>query len=123
MKSSSRILSGVSLAAIYCFALCVITKSFDYSVFQDYSTSPKEEIIGDFSKKLFCHTSQSENTVSNNNNVPVPNFKSPLNGFWAIVYTTEQLTETEFYQYTNISKNFLIQHRKSDIIFPFHYFW
>jgi hypothetical protein len=123
VKSSFRILSVVFLTAIYCFAIGVVTKSFAHSDFKDYPTSSQEKIISDFSTKLFCHTSQSESSVNNINNLPAPSFKNPFNGLWAITKTTEQLFETAFSQYTNISRNFLIQHRKTDIIFPFHYFW
>ena len=123
MKSSIKILSIVALTAIYCFAIGVVTKSLTYSDFQSHSTTPQEQYFSDFSTKLFCQTSQSESSVNNYNNLPVPSFKNPFSGLWAITKTTEQLFKTAFSQYTNISRNFLIQHRKSDIIFPFHYFW
>lgn len=123
MKSSFRILSVVFLTAIYCFAIGVVTKSLAHSDFNNNSTTSQEQYFSDFSTKLFCHTSQSESSVNNYINQPVPSFKNPLNGLWAIAKITEQLFETAFSQYSNISRNFLIQHRKSDIIFPFHYFW
>jgi len=123
VKNSIRILSVVFLTAIYCFAIGVVTKSLAHSDFNSNSTTSQEQYFSDFSTKLFCHTSQSESSVNNYINQPVPSFKNPFNGLWAISKTTEQLFETAFSQYTNISRNFLIQDRKSDIIFPFHYFW
>jgi hypothetical protein len=123
VKNSIRILGVVFLTAIYCFAIGVVTKSLAHSDFNINSTTSQEQYFSDFSTKLFCHTSQSESSVNNYINQPVPSFKNPFNGLWAIAKTTEQLFETAFSQYTNISRNFLIQHRKSDIIFPFHYFW
>jgi len=123
VKDSIRILSVVFLTTIYCFAIGAVTKSFAHSDFHSNSTTSQEQYFSDFSTKLFCHTSQSESSVNNYNNQPVPSFKNPFKEFWAIAKTIEQFFETAFSQYTNISRNFLIQHRKTDIIFPFHYFW
>ena len=123
MKSSIRILSVVFLTAIYCFTIGVVTKSFAHSDFKNYPTSSQEKIISDFSIKLFCHTSQSESSVNNLNNLPAPNLKNSFTEFWGIVKATEQLIESEFSQYISNSRKILINHRKSDIIFPFHYFW
>lgn len=123
MKNNIRILSVVFLTAIYCFAKGVVTKSLAHSDFHSNTTTSQEQYFSDFSTKLFCHTSQSESSVNNYINQPVPSFKNPFNGLGEISKTTEQLFETAFSQYTNISRNFLIQHRKTDIIFPFHYFW
>jgi hypothetical protein len=123
VKNNIRILSVVLLIAIYCFAMGVVTKPLTHSIFHSNTTTSQEQYFSDFSTKLFCHTSPSESLVNNYINQPVPSFKNPFNGLWAIAKTTEQLFETAFSQYTNISRNFLIQHRKTDIIFPFHYFW
>jgi hypothetical protein len=123
VKNSIRILSIVFLTAIYCFAIGIVTKSLANSDFQNNSTTSQEQYFSDFSTNLFCHTPQSESSVTNYNNLPAPNFKNSFSGFLAITKTTEQLFETAFSQYTNISRNFLIHHRKTDIIFPFHYFW
>lgn len=123
MKSNIKTLNVVFLTAIYCFAIVFVAKTVAHFDFKDISTSSQEKITSDFSTKLFCHTSQSESSVNNINNLPTPNLKKPFNGLWVITKTIEQLFETAFSQYTNISRNFLIQHRKSDIIFPFHYFW
>lgn len=123
MKSRSRILSVVFLTAIYCFAIGVVTKSVAHSNFQSNSFASQELYFSDFSTKLFCHTSQSESSVNNNINQPVPSFKNSFKGLLALAKTKELLFESVFSQYNNISRNFLIQYRKSDIIFPFHYFW
>lgn len=123
MKNNIRILSIIFLTTTYCFAIGLVTKSLTHSDFQSNSTSSQYQYFSDFSTKLFCHTSQSENSVNNYNNLPTPSFKYPFNDLWSITKTTEQLFETAFSQYTNISRNFLIQHWKTDIIFPFHYFW
>jgi hypothetical protein len=120
---SSRILSVIFLTTIYCFGLGVVTKSFAHSDFHSDPTSAEEIIISDYSQKLFCHTSQIESSVNSLNNLPVTSFKFSFVDVSAIAKTTEQVFETEFSQYTTLSKDNLVNHRKSDIIFPFHYFW
>jgi len=123
VKYNIKILSVVLLTAIYCFAIGVVTNSLTYSDFKSNSTTTQEQYFSDFSTKLFCHTTLTESSVNNYNNLPASSSKNPFNGLLAVTKTTEQLFETAFTQYTNISRNFLIQHRKTDIIFPFHYFW
>lgn len=123
MKNNFRILSVAFLIATYCFAIGVVTKSHAYFDFKDHSTPSQEQYFSDFATKFYCHTSPSESSVNNYNNFPSLSFKNPFNGLWASAKATEQLYETAFSQYTNTSRNFLIQLRKVDIIFPFHYFW
>jgi len=123
MNSNLRFACISFLTTIYCFAIVVVIKSVTFSDFQGNSNTTQEQYFSEFSTKLFSHTLQSESSVNNTNNLPTPNFKNPFNGIWAITKTTERLFETAYSQYTNISKNFLIQYRKTDIIFPFHYFW
>jgi hypothetical protein len=123
VKNQIRILSVVVIAAIYCFAIGTAFNSLNNSDFSNSSSSLQEKTISDFSAKLFYPTAASESSVNNYNNLPTPSFKNPFNGLWAIHNTSEQLLETTFSQYTNASRNFLIHNRKTDLIFPFHYFW
>jgi hypothetical protein len=112
----------VILTAIYCFAIGAVNNPLSHSDFSN-STSYQEKAISDFSANLLYPTSQSESSVNNYNNLPAPSFKNSNNRLSAISNTSEQLFETAFSQYTNISRNFLIHNRKTDILFPFHYFW
>jgi len=123
MKNNFRFVSIVFLTAIYCFAIGVVTKKLTYSDFYDNSATSQEKIFSDTSTIFFCHTNQSESLVNNYNNLFSLNFKNSFSSIWVISKITEKIFETAFSQYTNISRNFLIQHRKTDIIFPFHYFW
>ena len=123
MKNGIKKLSMVFLMAVYCFAIGAVTTSFDSSNIQNHSTSSQKTYISDFSTTLFCHTAESEVSVTNFNNLPVPNFKNPFVGFWSVIKTREGFLEMVFTQYTAISRNVLVKYRKSDIIFPFHYFW
>jgi hypothetical protein len=123
MKKNIRILSVIFLTVIYCFAIVAVANSLTHSDNPNNPISSQENIISDFSVKLFYQTSQSESSGNSFKNLPVLNFKNPFTGLWAIIKITEQFLETEFSQYKYFARNILINHRKSDIIFPFHYFW
>jgi hypothetical protein len=126
VKTKIRILSVVLLTAIYCYAIGIATATSTQANPQYYSTTSEKEYCLDFSTKLFYHTSQYESSVDNCNNQPTLNIKNPFgffNALWAHAKTTEQLFESVITQYINIAKNLLIRYRKSDLIFPFHYFW
>jgi len=123
VKSKIRILGVVLLTVIYCFAIGVTVTTPISSNSQIYSTTSQEEYGIDFSTKLFYHISQSEISVENYSNQPTLNFKNPFNTLWVHAETTEQLFESVIAQYISIAKNLLINYRKSDLIFPFHYFW
>jgi len=123
MKKNFKILSVLFLISIYVFAINVVAKTFFHNDVKTYPTSSQDIVISNYSSSLFCHTSQAESSVNNINNLPVLNFKNLFTSFLAIIKVTEQISEREFSQYSFVLKNFLIIHRKSDHIFPFHYFW
>jgi len=43
--------------------------------------------------------------------------------FSACLKLTEKSLSTDFVQYIFLAKNFPVKLRKSDMLFPFHYFW
>lgn len=123
MKRTGRILSVMLLTAIYCFAMSVVTKSIAQDEIQHAQSSEKEECYSASLSNPFIHTSQVESLVKSVHDSSVRSFKIKFTGLSLISRITEQLSLTEFSQYINSSRNFLIQHRKADMIFPFHYFW
>ncbi|OJV44887.1 MAG: hypothetical protein BGO29_08180 [Bacteroidales bacterium 36-12] len=123
MKSSVRIICTVLLTVLYCYTSCVFTKSFTKSDFQDYPVSVQETIISDFSSKLFSHNIQSETSLINTNNFTPVKIKNSITGFWAIIKTTKQIFNIEITQNLTFSQNILINYKKTDLIFPFNYFW
>lgn len=123
MNSNFKIVSVAVLMIIYCFAIGIVRESRTQFDVQSNSSTSQEKFFSDISTTLFSHTTQFEGSISNFNNLPNPSFKNPFSGLWTITRCSEQLLLNTFAQYTNSSRNFLIQHRKTDIIFPFHYFW
>lgn len=122
MKNSIRILSMVLLTAIYCFAIGVVTTRFAYSEYYSYPQSARQDVVSDFSLKIFSQVSQTERVVSNTN-VPVPFFNNQIEEIWAVTETIEHLFESKFTEYTSFSGSIQVNTRKCDIIYPFHYFW
>ena len=120
MKKSIRISSVILLTALYCFTIDIETLSV---IGSDIQTNKQENYFLTISTLFSPYTSETENLFSNINTIPSPSFKNLHDGPWAITKTTEQCYESIFSQYTGFSINFLIHHRKTDIIFPFHYFW
>ena len=123
MKNDIRKSGVLLLIAIYCFAIGNITKSISHYNIQNTQATEQQEYFATVSTNLFCHTSQSETSLSSFNDFPSPSFKNSFNSLWAINKTAEQSFERAFSQYTFIYRNFLIRYRKANIIFPFHCFW
>lgn len=123
MKNKIRLISVVVLTAIYCFAIGAVYNTTKQSDFNNNVSFSKERVISELSEKIFCHTYQSESSVNSYNNPPAPNIKKQFTGSWATLYINEQLIESEYSQYLIFTRSILINLRKSDIIFPFQYFW
>lgn len=87
------------------------------------SSSSKEKAISELSAKIYSHTTPTEITAENFNNLPTDTYKNPLATFDVPFKAQEQVYEARVSQYIGRSQNVLIHCRKSDTIFPFHYFW
>lgn len=123
VKSSIRLLIIVSLLAVYCFAIGRFNPTHNFYDTSREQNSAAENYYSEFSTKYFCHTSQTEYSLSDSNKLPDLRFKNPFAGVVTDNKVSAQLVVAYFKQYTNASRNFLVQHRKTDVIFPFHYFW
>ena len=122
MQNSARILGVITLIAIYCFAIRTGTNLPTNSGY-GHQTAEQKQYLASISNSLFCHNSPSESSVGNFNDLPVPDLKNRSEEPGSITKPIEQLFKAKFTQYCNLSINFLIHHRKSDLIFPFDYFW
>ncbi|MDD4575966.1 MAG: hypothetical protein PHI36_06020 [Bacteroidales bacterium] len=123
MKNKIKNTSIVLLIAIYCFAMGIATKSAIHSDFKNPPRAEQETFFSTISTNLFCHTSQSENSINNINDFPSPRYTDSYNSIWAVNKTTEHFLDIAFLQYDFFSKNLLIRFQKNNIIFPFHCFW
>lgn len=124
VKNHIKIISLIFLTAIYCFAIgAAANQSVNYSNISNDTIPSQEKVALDVSAKLFFHTSESESLVSSYEELPSLGFKNPFAGFLAANTPSERLIVNQLHKYTSYSKNILVNYRKSDIIFPSHYFW
>ena len=123
IKNRVKILGIVFSLAAYCLAVNTLT-CLPVSANQSHrQTTGQDQFLATISTSHFSHTSQSESSGSIFNDSTVSDFNSAFDKLWALTQPREQVFEAKFIQYCIFSINFLIHYRKSDIIFPFHYFW
>lgn len=123
MKNGIRITGIVLISLLYCYSIGMVN---------GYSTNP-------FSKKVettnqvfyssvdsvsrFYDISQTKTSVNTfNNNLPTP-VKDQFNKIWSVIKYAEQFVFTKITQHFIPDSDFLIPFQKTDIIFPFNYFW
>lgn len=123
MKNKIRILSIVIFTAIYCTAIGLVTKDYTYSNSPNNHYTTQHNLTSDVSSPLFLHTSIAQSSIASINNPTAPHFGKSNTGHWAIGTSIEQIFSAVFSQYLSYWRNTLIPYRKSDILYPFHYFW
>lgn len=123
MKKRIKIFGVYLLAIIYCLAVVFVTQSqVQISHFSKPSLS-NEKSFSDISSKLFSHTPLSDKSLNNKYNLPVPSSHHYFGGYWGMIHQMGGLFDTIYKQYLSFSKNILVNLRKVQLLFPFHYFW
>ena len=82
---------------------------------------PCRKIVLNWNSHTFSHTLQSEITIGNIYNLPTPNFKKTSTWQWVSTKQSENILDEEFFSYVE-NFNLLINYRKSELLYPFHYF-
>ena len=119
----NRILNVVILTVIYCFTISAVPKLQISKGNNNYSTLSQEKIVLGFSAKLFCPSSPIESVDNNLDSLPISNFNNNNTVSFAIIKAYEQLFLIKLSQHITFLRNTLINKRKTDLFFPFHYFW
>jgi len=97
-----------------------------------YSTNPISKKV-ETPNQVFCSSadsvsklydfSQTKTSVNPfNNNLPTP-IKNQFNKIWSVIKYAEQFVFNKITQHFITDSDFLIPFQKTDIIFPFNYFW
>lgn len=124
VKRLYKLLGVLLLASIYFFGI---------SAGREHTFSPTKKVFGqDTNQGTFisatkatslCQIPKPESFVDHVNDLPF----SLDNVFFTSIFGAQRPREFLFgakaRQYLGFSINFLVRHRKADLIFPFHYFW
>jgi hypothetical protein len=113
----------ICIALIYCFAAALSTDALFHASFKYSLKTSEERHFSDITKSLYTQPSSAQSLISHAPSGPVQGLKKPGELSLAFSENREKLIESGFSQYSKNSENQLIHYRKSDLIFPFHYFW
>lgn len=113
------------LLVLYAFSIQIFSGNYfttDNSINTIHKFSVKTELVADIS----FHTSQNLINLNTFNNLSIPNYDikfNPIEKYFTNSYFFDKLFSTDLNLYILGSTKILLHYRKSDIIFPFHYFW
>ena len=125
MKTTLKYISITTLSILYCIITCLCIGN----TFASNTTfSPPNNLItqshqSTFSDTIFYHTAQAENVICISNNIPSASIKYSFKNNADGIKVAAQLFLHTFYQYSFYSKNEIARLQRTDIIYPFHYFW
>lgn len=120
MKGLFRVALIFVLALIYCFEVSSI---YNHSTQFSDDTQQTESVVSSATINLLGSSSNTENLCVSFNNSFSTDVKSFFRNYTKKIKTTQQLFAKEFTQYSFFVTNFQILFRKTDLIFPFNYFW
>lgn len=123
MRKRIKIFSVYLLAIIYCLAVVFVSQSQVQISYYSKPSLSNEKSFSDISSKLFSHTPLSDKSLNNKYNLPVPSSHNNFVDYWGMIHQMGGLFDTRYKQYLSFSKNILVNLRKVQFLFPFHYFW
>jgi hypothetical protein len=123
VRKRIKIFSVYILAIIYCLAVVFVNQSQVQIPHYSKPSLSNEKSFSDISSKLFSHTPLSDKSLNNKYNLPVPSSHNNLGDYWGMIHQMGGLFDTRYKQYLSFSKNILVNLRKIQFLFPFHYFW
>ncbi|MDW5289601.1 hypothetical protein [Formosa sp. PL04] len=123
MKKAVKFSGVLLLTVLYCFALYSVAQPLPKTFIVNSNPSEQQQKVSTVTKSLFNLTSESENLSVSFNPSPGPFLKIPLFESGWHSKLNEQLVLAQISQYTKHQTNTLVKYRKTDSIFPFHYFW
>lgn len=123
MRKRIKNFSVYVLAIIYCLAVVLVTQSQVQNSHYSKPSLSNEKSFSDISSKLFSHTPLYDKSLNNKYNLPVPSSHNNFGDYWGMIHLMGGLFDTRYKQYQSFSKNILVNLRKIQFLFPFHYFW
>jgi hypothetical protein len=123
VKNQLKIFLLLGLALLYCLTIGIYNRNAS-TYYIVYSTHSKSEFKSQNSfPDLFFRTEQSESFVGLNRNIPRTTFKNQVNHLWSNSIDPGQLLLCFSTRCRFAPDPPVVNFRKYDLIFPFHYFW
>jgi hypothetical protein len=125
MKKAFAIITFVLVAVFYCFAIETMPLYAHDSTgdFPQEESAEKTSFFSLTSGHLTARPPSSQNSGNNNTQPVFADFNYFCNGLLAIIASKEPLFTSAYTQYSFCAINFLIEQKKSNLLYPFHYFW
>ncbi|MFB9052373.1 hypothetical protein ACFFVB_04705 [Formosa undariae] len=123
MKKLIKFSGGILLTVLYCYALFSVAQPLPQTFTYHSNHSEQQQKVSKVSKSLFSLTTEAENLRVSFSPSTGPFLKIPFfNSVW-YPKISEHILTAQLSQYTKYHTNTLVNYRKNDSIFPFHYFW
>jgi hypothetical protein len=123
VKNNIRILSVIALTAIYCFAIGCITNSLGLGICNSTQVPVQDTALSELTANFYNHIPQPDNSLQTANSMGLSCSKEIQLGYGIVAKAIELEVAIKFTQNTYLLYSYLINYRKSDKLFPFHYFW
>lgn len=125
MRKKLRIGSVIIIAALYCFAISGASSNSAYltptNSFLTVSDSQSE--VSEITYHSYYHTIEAGVSIIFAGNLPTSTSKTPFQNLLFFSRISEQLILSSYSQYSGFFHKSSLRSRKTDLIFPFHYFW
>ena len=122
MKNGIRITGIVLISLLYCYSIGMVNGYSTNPISKKVETTNQVFYSSADSVSKFYDISQTKTSVNTFNNLPSP-IKNEFNNIWSVLKYAEQFVFTKITQHLIPATDFLILFQKTDIIFPFNYFW
>ena len=124
MKKFWKQVSAVSFLAIYCLAIGIVCfQDYDHSSKKNSQKPTTETYTSIVSNGLLGVAVQPVKSGAAGINGAYSSFKNSFSEFSFLLRIVDKLFFSSFIQYQFFSTKVLLSIGKTDIIFPFHYFW
>lgn len=124
MKQVFRIIVLSLLAMIYCATVVV---AIDTSVSHRYTSTVAfqgdQGVITTPTIEYASYLTRPQNLVVPAQSAESLQYKRDFSAYVVYKQVIQQHISCKYVQYSLVSKSFLVHYRKTDGIFPFHYFW
>lgn len=123
MKNTNQNIGIFSIIIVYCFAIIAVVFLPKGHIHIGSNDHESEYNITDISSTFLNDSLTLELSFNNQNSSSFPVFKKSVNNVWAKIEDSRYFFKNKLFSFSKFSGTIVIRFWKTDIIFPFHYFW